>query len=134
MAKGFTLLEVLITLSILFLLSAFAFTNSINYLTKAQRLDGKLALMDLAARMETYFLSKGTYETARIGSQSEDDILQSNQSSQGFYQLSIISQTKENYLLKAEAMGVQSLRDPRCQSLWLSSTGEQTAKNRDCWR
>lgn len=138
MKNGFTLLELLMGLAIILIVSTFGYAFSIKYLTRANRIEGQTALLDLANRMETFLSKTGSYETATIGVDAKTDLLTSALSAQGLYRLSITRQTADSYLLKAQALGLQAERDKDCKVLFLDSSGLkgnnlQFAKNRDCW-
>jgi len=120
--KGFSLIEILIALVIISILSSIAFSGYGYYIARAKRTDGQMALLDLANRMEHYFLEHNTYEMATIGKGTHSDILNDALSPAGWYQLSISKATPDQYTLKATAMNARGSRDT---SLTLESGGNR---------
>ena len=59
--RGFTLIELMITIAIVALLSAIALPSYNNYVRKAKRMDAKIALLDMASRQERFFSTNNTY-------------------------------------------------------------------------
>ena len=60
---GFTLVELMVVVAIIGLLAAIAIPSYRDYVIRAQRTDGKSALLDLQARQERYFFSRNVYAT-----------------------------------------------------------------------
>lgn len=95
--SGFTLLELMITLVIVGVLSAFAYASYQDQLRKTRRTDATNVLLEMAGRLEKYYNACGSY-TVNIdkplpGScDTPADIglgLAGNQSPSGYYQLAI---------------------------------------------
>lgn len=59
--KGFTLIELMITVVIVSILAAIAYPSYVNSIRKSRRIDAKTALLDLASREERYFSTNNTY-------------------------------------------------------------------------
>lgn len=118
MKKGFSLLEALIVLVIIGILTSITYPSYQHYISRAHQSDGQTALLDLACRMEGYYATHDTYETATIGMGKLTDVLSSSQSSQGWYSLSIKQATTNTYLLQA-----MPLRDKNNDTLTLNSLG-----------
>ena len=142
MIKGFSLMELLIVLVIMGVLSLFAYPNYNDYIMRAHRSDGQVALFDLANRMEQYYFERNTYHTATIGGGSTFDVLSNNTSPDGWYKLSI-NASASAYTLQATPTGSQASRDSRCQSLTLTNLGKKaiaigpagtpTGPAAECW-
>ena len=62
-ARGFTLIELMIATVVVAILAAIAIASYSAYITKARRSDAKNALLDLAAREERYFTANNQYGT-----------------------------------------------------------------------
>lgn len=135
MNKGFSLLELLIVLAITGIIATISYPSYRNYIARAHRTDGQLALLDLACRMETYYAEHDTYQTATIGVSKATDVLTRNLSPNGWYTLSLTHLTNTTYNLQASPTNAQ---DISCQSLTLNSLGVKgiTATATDvskCW-
>ena len=59
---GFTLLEVLITVTIVAILAATASMGYMSYVERAQRSEAKSVMMDLSQRLERYYTDEGSYD------------------------------------------------------------------------
>lgn len=124
MNKGFSLFELLIVLSITSILVFFSYLHYQDYVVRARRADGKLALLDLANRLEHYYFEHQTYRTATLGIGRASDILSSSLSPERWYQLSIIS-TDLTYTLLAIPIRTQT-GDKDCQTFTLDNRGVQS--------
>ena len=143
MNKGFSLIELMAVLTIIGILTTFAYPGYRDYIIRAHRSDGQTALLDLANRMERYYSENNSYENATIGSGGETDVLSNDQSSDGWYVLSITHATESDYTLQATPISTQSRSDTSCQSLTLTSYGAKgitngpagvpTAATSSCW-
>ncbi|MBS0357774.1 MAG: prepilin-type N-terminal cleavage/methylation domain-containing protein [Proteobacteria bacterium] len=132
---GFTLIELIIVITIIGILATLAFPSYEKYIIKTRRIDGQTALLNLAAQMEHYFFQHHTYAGATIGSGNLDtDVLASNQSPEGWYTLSITTQNTTDFSLKATP---NNTKDTLCDSLTLDSLGIKnqtgTGTVKDCW-
>lgn len=63
-ARGFTLLELMITLVVVAVLSSVAYPSYRDYLVKARRAEGKAALLDAAQALERHFTNYNTYPSS----------------------------------------------------------------------
>ena len=116
---GFSLIELLIVLTITGILAVISYPSYRNYIVRAHRSDGQSALVDLACRMEVYYAEHDTYQTATIGTGKMTDVLSQNLSPEGWYTLSLTQTTNTTYALQATP--THGL-DTRYESLTLNST------------
>lgn len=136
MEKGFTLIELVITVAIFAILVTIAYPSYTNYIVAARRADAHGSLLDLAARMEQFYAENNTYAGATIGVNPVTDVLNSPVSPDGWYSLSVNS-TASTYTITASPIGPQAEQDNKCTSLTInnlgikSNTGSGTVDN--CW-
>lgn len=137
--KGFTLMELMIVLVIASILATIAIPMYTQHLVTARRADAKVALMDLAARMERYFAENHTYATATIGAGGATDVLGSDNSSEGYYQMRIVSQDDSSFVVEAAPVpgSAQEEKDTACGALRLNQAGQKsvtgTGTVQGCW-
>jgi type IV pilus assembly protein PilE len=129
MRQGFSLLELLTVLTIVAVISAFAYPSYQNYIVRAHRHDGQAALLDLANRMESYYAEHATYQSVSI-----KDLLSTDKSLSGWYQLSISQTSDVGYLLEAIPIASQASIDKSCASITLNSQGLRRGTSDSCWR
>lgn len=60
-ARGFTLIEAMITVAIVAILAAIAYPSYTSYIRKGKRATAQAALMDLASKEQTYLLDRRVY-------------------------------------------------------------------------
>jgi type IV pilus assembly protein PilE len=121
--QGFSLIEIIIVIMIIALFATFTYPSYRESITRARRIDGQTALLDLAARMEQYYAENQSYQGARVGTGKENDVLHSNHSPQNYYILVISKQTDTEFNLVAIPRGTQANDDESCQTLSFNSFG-----------
>ena len=122
------MLELMIVLAIISITSAMAYPGYTHLQTRLHRKEAQTALLDLAIRMERYYLKHHTYATATIGEGLPSDVLHSALSASHWYHLSISQATKATYVLQAKPLGQQALLDPQCPSLLIDNLGKKTSR------
>lgn len=136
MQRGFTLIELMIVVTIIGLLAAVAIPGYGQYVRRAQRSEGMAALSALAAAQEKYYLSNNTYTT------NFADLKMSDTTEHGYYTLNITTADAAAFTATA-APGASSPQrdDTDCQVFTLNSAGSRTSTNATsgdstatCWR
>jgi type IV pilus assembly protein PilE len=96
--RGFTLIEMMIVVTVIGLLAALAFPTYMDQVRKARRSDGQDGLTRAVQRMELQYARNATYVGATL-----DNIAPTNitQSTDGYYTITITAQGVTNYTLRA---------------------------------
>lgn len=137
MKKGFTFIELIITITIVGILALIAYPTYIDYMTRARRIEGQSALLDLANHLENYYAEHQTYQTATINTLRDANTLENQ------YTLRILDASENTYTLQATPIDIQAKADTRCQSLTFNSLGQKgvavgpmgspTGTAQQCW-
>lgn len=135
---GFSLTELLLVIALSLILTMLAYSLHQQQTLKTKRLDAKLALYDLAYRIERYFEINHSYKDATLGTGKATDIKETVFSDQQCYFLSIENQSKTTYILRATAQGNQTA-DHSCSFFTLNQAGEKgsgsdvAVASSQCW-
>ena len=138
---GFTLLELMITLTIIGIITSIAYTSFQSYVLKARRIDATETLMKLAVAQERFY-NQHMYYSNDISSTAGLNH-QSLLTSEGFYQLSVVIKTyskdgKDSFILTAKAINNQA-NDKDCINFSLNNLtvrkamNNQGVENNGCW-
>ena len=147
-SRGYTLIELMIVVTVLGILTALAVPSYLNYVTESARSDAMISLTTMAARQELFFSNNGQYAlmVAQLGYPPPDPSspLGNNQvmSEEQYYiisTLSCIPPRNDCFQLAAEAENDVALKDTECARFELDSFGRRRAKTigsvatDDCW-
>jgi type IV pilus assembly protein PilE len=141
---GFTLVELMVTISIAATLTAIAMPSYSSVIRKSRRVEARLALLQLAAREERFFSTNSAYTVSPTDLGYAGSFPQAIAG--GYYQISIcVAQdvpcnsgtgtTGSSFAAQAVPVGPQT-SDSECTSLSLDSTGAQSATGTNantCW-
>ncbi|MBA4697602.1 MAG: hypothetical protein H2069_09495 [Legionella sp.] len=133
--QGFSLIESLLIVALISIITYLVYPLYQQNTLKAGRTDAKLALFDLANRMENYYTRCHSYEKATLGTGKTTDIKHDVFSNQGLYRLSIDSQSVTQFTLRATAVGKQIV-DTNCSFFTLNQRGEKGGSfslTASCW-
>jgi type IV pilus assembly protein PilE len=130
---GFTLVELLITLTVVAILSAIAWPGYGAIIHRAQRNDGRFALLRLQHLQERHYATHLRYASA-IGSAADEDTLAASASSDGgLYRLSLsTTEDGQGYTAVASASpDGRQRKDRDCLQLSIDQTGRRRSANAD---
>ena len=130
--RGFSLIELLIVVVIASILTMIAVPSYQASVIKSRRAEGKVALNDIAQKLERCFTQFGSYNAAGCGIVNAQVI----QSQEGFYAVTVAIPNASTYTLTGAPQGVQ-VSDALCGSLGINSTGVRTKTGTSalqyCW-
>jgi type IV pilus assembly protein PilE len=128
--SGLTLIELMVTVSIIAIIAAVAFPAYERQSLKAKRTDGIGLLMEIAAKQERYIVDHQEYATSL-----SDMGYSSGATAKGYYEVKVeTSNNDQSYLLTATPQGGQA--DDECGALYLDNLGNRTWENssaQKCW-
>ncbi|QSI34081.1 prepilin-type N-terminal cleavage/methylation domain-containing protein [Variovorax sp. RKNM96] len=131
--KGFTLIELMITVAIVGILAAIAYPSYTEYVKRSRRVEGQNLLNDAAARQERYRAQNGLYAKTDQLAQ-----LKVPASPNGYYTLSMVSDGTAYTLTAGRALAQTS--DTKCGDFTLDDKGAKgmaagtPGTVPDCWR
>ena len=130
--RGFSLLELLITLVLIITLANFALPIYTNQIIKVRRTDGIISLLELENKMEQYYAENHTYIGANI-----QTILGSTISKKGYYRLNLENLSMTTFKITAQPTGPQAKEDLACGVLSINELGQKfitgSGKVDKCW-
>lgn len=142
--RGFSLIELMITVAIVALLAAIALPSYTNYARKAKRMDAKIALLDMASRQERFFSTNNTYTSLATNLGYTTLPASVPGSSTTTYEISVslplpplvgytLLATPKGDQLK-DSCGSYSINQLGVQANTFSGAGLSPALSADCWR
>ena len=134
---GFTLIEVLVVVSIIGILSAIAFPSYTEYIRRGSRSQATAALLEAQQFMERYYAASNRYSTAADGNPALPARLQTLPAGEPTRYTLSVAATVNSYILTATPSG--SMAADKCGSLTITNTGVKgrsaTAPTiAECWR
>jgi type IV pilus assembly protein PilE len=143
--RGFTLIELMVTVTIVAILAAIAYPSYVNSITKTRRRAAEACLSQFATYMERFYTTNLRYDQDLSGTpMNTAALLQLNldcasaQNTGQYYDYQLKTVSPSAYLLTANAKGAQASRDPSCRTLSLDQTGARTSSDgtnstSSCW-
>ncbi|MDH3712634.1 MAG: prepilin-type N-terminal cleavage/methylation domain-containing protein [Gammaproteobacteria bacterium] len=130
--RGFTLMEVLVTVGILSILGMIALPTYFNYLTESRRAEAHTTLLALAQAQEQWFTNNNTY-TGTVGNLTPlIPAIIANNVNQGNYTFQITVANGTTFTVQADAVaGGPQAGDTGCTSITLTAAGAQGPAG--CW-
>ena len=130
---GFTLVELMIAMTVALLLSAMAYPAYQAQVAKGRRVDGQQALMAVAQRLERHYTERGSYVGATLGPGG----LYPAVSGGGLYALAITELGDQRFRIAATPLGAQAT--DACGTLVYDQLGESSVSGgtrlaaKQCW-
>ena len=126
--KGFTLIELMITVVIIGILASIAYPNYTQYVARAARGDALAGVMHVSNLQEQYYLDHRDFtdNMTLLGLPQDPWVVENT-----YYKVDTTI-NGDDYTVTATAVGVQATRDTACVSITLTSTG--TKGPVECWK
>jgi type IV pilus assembly protein PilE len=125
--RGFTLIELMVTVAIVAILAAIAYPSYRTYVRKGNRAAAEAVLMDIATREHQYLLDIRRYvDTTTLGV--------STTAANGSYQISVQPNTTPGFVATATPVSAQTADS--CGTLTIDQGGTKLANgaaNASCW-
>ncbi|MFP8967928.1 type IV pilin protein [Pokkaliibacter sp. CJK22405] len=129
--RGFTLIEMMITVAIIGILAAFAYPSYTRYVERSNRVDAQGVMMQASMALQRHYGNAFTYVGADV-SNFDQSPLQGNAKYLITYTLS--AATPHEFLITATPQGIQT--KDACGTLTIDENGEKTVSKStvdDCW-
>ena len=128
---AFSLIELIIIMTIVSILAAVAFPSYTDYQRKARRLDAKIALQEIAASQEQFYVTNRRYAT------DLNQLGMSNLSDEGHYVINVAAADGQSFTATAApAPGSPQSADGDCQQFSLDNQSVKAAvpdPTGQCW-
>lgn len=143
--RGFTLIELMITVAIVAILASVAYPSYNRYIARAKRAEARGQLMQAAQYMQRFYAANDSYSTTRTGVDVADAMPAPLKQSPAdaaapVYSLTIVK-TVSSYTLTMAPVAGGSMDGDECGGFSITSTGVKTVSTstdaafRDkCWR
>ncbi len=154
LAKGFTLIELMITLAVMAIVVAVGYPMYTDQVLKSHRVDAKSVLMQLALVQERFYATNGNYSDDVLGTYGNDQNLDmeygnvingvdrdGDGNGNGDYYVFVVNNNPDNnaltddFTITATTAGVQ-IGDADCTTFTIDQTGARAATGADtdnCW-
>lgn len=117
--KGFTLIELMITVGIMAVLAAIAYPSYVRYVARGNRSAAESFMLEVASRQERYLVDARQYapDLATLGMTVPTTV-----SPNYNVALTNVTSTPPGYVIQAAPIGAQQTNDANCGTLTISST------------
>jgi type IV pilus assembly protein PilE len=137
---GMSLIELMVTISIVGILAAIAYPSYTQSVAKSKRRAAEACLSNMATHMERYYTSNlrycvdadsdGACDSSSFTVPSLECSSAANTGGDYNYSITVGLST---YTLQAAPQSAQASRDARCGTLSLTQSGAKSASASDCW-
>jgi len=143
--RGFTLIELVVTMTIIGILSAIAWPGYANIMHRSLRLEARLALLRVQQLQERHFISHNGYASSVTAAASANGLQMPALTEGGNYELSLQTAADgQSYIAIARAVPTgRQVRDTPCQQFSIDTVGTrrfaaadglwQIDQTRGCW-
>ncbi len=125
--KGFTLIELMITVAVIAILAAIAYPSYTQHVQKGRRENAKAELLGFVQNLERYYAIKYTYD-ASLADLNIPAQIPANGAAH--YNITL-AKTATSYTLTATPTGIQT--GDKCGTLSINQAGVKTAAISSCW-
>jgi type IV pilus assembly protein PilE len=122
--RGFSLIELVITIGILGIIAAIAVPSYTSYILRSHRTDAMRALTSLRQALERCYSQNFSYTTPACPAAPGAATTSAN----GYYNITYPTLNATQYTLLATATGRQT-HDTNCASMQITNAGQQTSLN-----
>lgn len=145
-ARGFSLIELMIVVAVVAILATLATANYRSYMLRTNRNEGRIALLQIQAAQEKYFLQNNAYATtmATVVAPATNvppglgvtSLTAGGVTPNGYYTISFVAATPTTYTIQAVATGAQANDKPvLCRQFQINDQGVRSpADSSGCWK
>jgi len=127
-SRGFTLIELMVTIAIIGILAAIVYPSYTSILEKTRRQEAMRTLLEASQYMESYYAMNLSYSAAVSGGLVTG--FTANSDFTDYYALTAVAGTS-TFTLSATPSGGQSADS--CGTLTITNTGATSAATTECW-
>lgn len=129
--RGFTLIELMITVAVVGILAAVAYPSYTQYVVRAKRSAAQSFMHSVANKQEQYMLDRRSYaaDLATLNVTAPADVTAN-------YTITVTSDmttTPPSYLVTATPIGAQLTNDTQCGTLTINHLGTKAPATSGCW-